>query len=446
MTPRARATSGEGRRILALAFPAFLTLIAEPLFLLTDSAIVGHLGTVPLAALGIASSVVLTAAGVFVFLAYATTAVVARALGAGRRAQALEAGVDGIWLALLIGAPTAALVALSAERLVRLMGANGAVIDPATTYLRIGAISLPALLVVAAATGVLRGFQDTRTPLVVTVCGFALNAALNYLLVYPAGLGIAGSAIGTTVAQGAVATVLATFVLRAARREGARLALHPDDVLAAARTGVPLLVRTVALRAAFLLTTWVAAGLGVTTLAAHQVAMNVFSLLAFALDALAIAAQALIGTELGAGDTVYVRRATGLMTRWGWWGGVVLGIITASAAWIVPPLFTSDPQVRSSLTVALLVLALTQPISGAVFVLDGVLMGAGDNKMLAWLSLATLAAYAPLLLLLHSRGSALSAHTGIGLLWAALAWFMATRWIALGLRARSDAWLVTGAA
>lgn len=435
----------DARQILRLAVPAFLTLIAEPLFLLTDSAIVGHLGTTSLAALGVASAVLLTAAGVFVFLAYATTSVVARRMGAGRRAAALEAGVDGLWLSLVLGLPTAGLVAAFAGPLTRLMGATGEVVDPATTYLRIAAAGIPSLLMVSAATGVLRGLQDTRTPLIAATAGFGANALLNYLLVYPAGLGIAGSAIGTVVAQTGTALVFAAFVVRKAREAGARLAFHPGDVLAAARTGGPLLVRTIALRAAFLLTTWVAASLGVVTLAAHQVAMNVFSLLAFALDALAIAAQALIGSGLGAGDSEYARRATGLMTRWGWIGGVVLGIITALTAWILPPLFSQDDAVRSSLTVALLVLAVTQPISGAVFVLDGVLMGAGDNTALAWLSIGTLIAYAPVLLVLRAHGDVFSEHAAIGLLWASLGWFMVARWIALRWRSRGDAWLVTGA-
>lgn len=437
--------SVDPRDVLRLAVPAFLTLIAEPLFLLTDSAIVGHLGTVPLAALGVASAVLLTAAGVFVFLAYATTSVVARRIGSGRRTAALEAGVDGMWLAILLGVPTAAGVAAFAEPLCRVMGADGAVLDPAVTYLRIAALGIPSLLVVSAATGVLRGLQDTRTPLVIATAGFTANAILNYLLVYPLDLGIAGSAIGTVIAQSGAAAAFVFLVLRRAGAAGARLAFHPGDVLAAARVGAPLLVRTIALRAAFLLTTWVAAALGVIPLAAHQVAMNVFSLLAFALDALAIAAQALIGTGLGAGDASYARRATSLMTRWGWLGGLGLGVITAASAWILPPLFTSDPQVRSTLTVALLVLAITQPISGAVFVLDGVLMGAGDNRALAWLSIATLAAYVPVLLLARELGTSKSPQVGIALLWGALAWFMAARWFALRQRARSDAWLVVGA-
>lgn len=435
--------SADPRRILSLAVPAFLTLIAEPLFLLTDSAIVGHLGTTQLAALGIASSVLLTAAGVFIFLAYATTSLVARRTGAGRPAEALAAGVDGLWLALVIGIPTAALVALLARPLVTVMGAGGAIASPAADYVRIGALGVPSLLLVSAATGVLRGFQDTRTPLVVASAGFTANALLNYVLVYPVGLGLRGSAIGTVLAQTATALTFAGVVVRRARREGARLHFHPLSVLAAARHGAPLLVRTLALRAGFLLTTWVAAGLGDVPLAAHQVAMNVFNLLAFALDALAIAAQAVIGTDLGAGRAAQTRAATSAMLRWGALAGVVLGVVTAALAWVAPVLFTGDPDVRRCLTVALLVLAVTQPVSGVVFVLDGVLMGAGDNAMLAWLQLASLAVYVPVLLVLRQQHLA-SPTLAIALLWVALGWFMTARLLGLLWRARSDAWLRTG--
>ncbi|MEO7069081.1 MAG: MATE family efflux transporter, partial [Nostocoides sp.] len=154
----------QGRDVLRLAIPAFLALVAEPLFLLTDSAIVGHLGTTQLAGLGVASATLLTAVNVFVFLAYATTAVVARQLGAGSRPGAIEAGIDGTWLAVGLGLVTAAVVALLAGPICRLFGASEGALDQATTYLRIAAAGIPGMLVVLATTGVLRGLQDTRTP------------------------------------------------------------------------------------------------------------------------------------------------------------------------------------------------------------------------------------------------------------------------------------------
>src|SRR6476659_1224358 len=214
------------REIWRLAVPAFLALVAEPLFLLADAAIVGHLGTAPLAGLGIAGAVLQTAVGLCVFLAYGTTAGVARRLGAGDLRGALAQGVDGLWLAVGIGAATTVAGIALTEPLVHAFGASPDVTAPAETYLRIAFLGTGPLLVMLAATGVLRGLQDTRTPLLVAVGGNALNIVLNLVLVYPVGLGIAGSAVGSVLAQVASAAVFVAVVVRAARRHDAPL--RPD--------------------------------------------------------------------------------------------------------------------------------------------------------------------------------------------------------------------------
>src|SRR5690606_36670658 len=205
---------------------------------------------------------------------------------------ALAAGVDGMWLALLLSLLGTAMVAGFAAPLVEAFGASAAAVEQGVTYLRISAFGIPPMLVVLAATGVLRGLQDTRTPMVAAVVGFAANAALSFVLVHPVGLVIACAAWGTVSGQTGMAAALAAVVVRGARLLGVSLRLHGPGVLKAAGGGVPLLVRTLALRAVLLLTTWVAAGLGEPQLAAHQVAITVWSSLAFALDALAIAGQA----------------------------------------------------------------------------------------------------------------------------------------------------------
>ncbi len=433
------------REILRLAVPAFLALIAEPLFLLADSAIVGHLGTAELAGLGVASAALLTASGVFVFLAYGTTSVVARQLGAGNERGAVGAGIDGLWLSVAIGSVTAVVVALTARPISAAFGASEAVIEQATTYLRISSLGLPAMLVILAVTGVLRGLQDTRTPLVASVAGFSANIVLNLVLVYGLHRGIAGSAWGTVIAQTGMAVGLVAVVLVRARALGAGLSPHPGRVLGAARTGIPLLVRTLALRATLLVTTWVAASLGDVTLASHQVALTIWSFLAFALDALAIAAQALTGRALGAGDTAAVRLATTTMLRWGVWGGLALGLVVVALHGVLPALFTTDPAVRETLGAALLVVGLGQAVAGYVFVLDGVLIGAGDGRWLAWGQLATFVAYLPLALVVRAVGPSGSPTHDVVVLWIAFTGFMALRAVMLGWRARGDAWMVTGA-
>lgn len=427
------------REILALAVPAFGALVAEPLFVLADSAIVGHLGTPQLAGLGIAAALLTTAVSIFVFLAYATTAAVARRVGAGDLQAAIRQGMDGIWLALLLGAAVVVVVLPTAPTLISFFGASDTVAPYAITYLRISALGIPAMLVVLAATGVIRGLQDTRTPLYVAIGGFALNGALNVALVYGAGLGIAGSAWGTVIAQCAMAAAYLFVVVRGARSHGASLKPDAEGIRACAQAGAPLLVRTLSLRAVLLIATAVAARLGDADIAAHQILLSLWSLLAFALDAIAIAGQAIIGRYLGAGDTEGAKAACRRMVQWGIVSGIVLGLLVIAARPVFIPLFTSDPVVEDALLPALLVVAVSQPVSGIVFVLDGVLMGAGDGRYLAWAMLLTLAVFAPAALLVPALGGGLTA------LWCAMTLMMLVRMVTLQLRARSGRWLVAGA-
>ncbi|MFD5617457.1 MATE family efflux transporter [Streptomyces yangpuensis] len=427
------------REILALAVPAFGALVAEPLFVMADSAIVGHLGTPQLAGLGIAAALLTTAVSVFVFLAYATTAAVSRRVGAGDLQAAIRQGMDGIWLALLLGVAVIAVVLPAAPSLVSLLGASDSVAPHAITYLRISAFGIPAMLVVLAATGVIRGLQDTRTPLYVAIGGFALNAGLNVALVYGAGLGIAGSAWGTVLAQFAMAAAYLVVVVRGARRHGASLRPDTDGIRACAQAGAPLLVRTLSLRAILMIATAVAARLGDADIAAHQILLSLWSLLAFALDAIAIAGQAIIGRYLGAGDTEGAKAVCRRMVQWGIATGIVLGLLVVLARPVFIPLFTSDPAVENALLPALLVVALSQPVSGIVFVLDGVLMGAGDGPYLARAMLVTLAAFTPVALLVPALGG------GLTTLWWAMTLMMLVRMVTLQLRARSGRWAIAGA-
>ncbi|MER6504330.1 MATE family efflux transporter [Streptomyces sp. NPDC001455] len=427
------------REIISLAVPAFGALVAEPLFVMVDSAIVGHLGTAQLAGLAVAAALLTTAVSIFVFLAYATTAAVARRVGAGDRASAIRQGMDGIWLALLLGICVIGVALPAAPLIVDVLGASDTAAPYAITYLRISSLGIPAMLVVMAATGVLRGLQDTRTPLYVAIGGFTANAVLNAGLVYGAELGIAGSAWGTVTAQVSMAAAYLVVVVRGARRYGASLRPDAAGIKASAQAGVPLLVRTLSLRAVLMIATAVAARLGDTEIAAHQVVLSLWSLMAFALDAIAIAGQAIIGRYLGAGDSEGARQACRRMVEWGIVSGIVLGVLIVLARPLFVPLFTGDQVVQETLFPALLVVALSQPIAGVVFVLDGVLMGAGDGPYLAWAMIVTLAVFAPAALLVPPLGGGLTA------LWWAMTLMMAVRMATLWLRTRSGKWVVTGA-
>ncbi|MFB8386273.1 MATE family efflux transporter [Microbacterium sp. NPDC055910] len=436
-------TSALNRDILRLAVPALGALVAEPLFLIVDAAMVGHLGIVPLAGLGIAAAVLQTIVGLMVFLAYATTPAVARRFGAGDPGKAVSVGIDGMWLALGLGAVLAIAGWFATPLLVSLFGATADVAEQAQIYLGLSMWGLPAMLIVFAATGLLRGLQDTVTPLWIAGVGFAANALLNWLFIYGFGWGIAGSAAGTVAAQWGMVAAFAVVVGRVARRHAASVRPQRAGVRGSARSGGWLFLRTVSLRAALLATVGVATGLGTAELAGWQVAFTLFSTTAFALDALAIAAQALIGKGLGMGDEPYVRRVLARTLAWGAWFGVLVGAVVAALSGVMGLIFTGDPAVAALVMPALLVLAVAQPVCGIVFVLDGVLIGAGDAKYLAIAGVLNLVPFLPALVLiavLHPTGAA-------GLAWLAGAFFgvyMLARLATLGWRVRGPAWLTAG--
>ncbi|WP_167137434.1 MATE family efflux transporter [Diaminobutyricimonas sp. TR449] len=427
------------RDILRLAVPALGSLIAEPLFLLTDTALVGHLGENALAGLGIASVILQTTIGLLIFLAYATTPAVARRLGAGDTSGAIRAGIDGLWLAVFIGILLVAGGYLAVDPLVAAFGATDAVNQGATEYLTVSLWGLPAMLIVLAATGLLRGLQDTRTPLVVATVGFAANAALNALFIYGLGWGLAGSAAGTVVAQWGMAAVYLVIAVRAARVHQVGLRPGLAGVRGAATSGGWLLVRTLSLRIAMVATVVVATSLGVQDLATMQIALTVFSTLAFALDALAIAGQAMIGHGLGASDVPRVRAVTRRLIQLGLLAGAALGLLVIAVAPVLGAVFTTDPGILAALPLLLVLMGVGIPLAGYVFVLDGVLIGAGDARYLAWTGLINIVMYLPMLWAVEVTDA------GLTWLWVAFGFgYIGVRALTLGLRARGTRWIVAG--
>jgi putative MATE family efflux protein len=422
-----------------LAIPAFGALIAEPLYVLTDTAVVGHLGTPQLAGLAVASSVLLTLYAVFIFLAYGTTAAVSRLLGAGDEREAAHQAVQSMWLALLIGLGVIVIGLGLSSRLVGWMGAEGAVATNALVYLRISLAGVPAMLLVLAGAGYLRGLQDTRTPLLVAIGTAAANLVIEVTLIYGLGQGIGASALATVLAQVGGAAVYVRRVGRAARRHGADLAPHPASLAALARVGGDLLVRTAALRAALVVATAVAARLGSVDVAAHVIAFEIWNFLALGLDAIAIAGQAMVGRALGAGDGPGARDAGRRMIEWGVALGALIGVLVAVLRTVLPHLFTDDPEVLALATFLLLWVAALQPVNAVAFVLDGVLIGAGDMRFLAGAMIVAAAVFIPAALLV------LALDAGIGWLWASLGLLMATRASTLLARFASDRWIVLGA-
>jgi putative MATE family efflux protein len=433
--------SPHDREIIRLAVPALGALAAEPLYLLADTAIVGHLGTRPLAGLAVAGSVLTAAFTVFNFLAYSTTAAVARHVGAGNRKDAAETGVDGCWLAVGLGLTLTVLGLVLAPAITDLMGASANAAPYAVTYLRISILGAPALLLALAGTGYLRGMQDTRTTLVIALAANAANLLIELLLVYALDLGIAGSAWGTLIAQYGAAFAYLAIVGRTVRAEGASVRPHPAGIRANASVGRRLVIRTGSLILALLTATAIASRISDDAVATHQICMQIFLVLALSLDALAIAGQAMVGRFLGAARVTDARSVGRRLLELGTFVGVLFGLaIVVLRPWLAG-LFTSDPGVRHLTLQVLWIVAALQPLAAMVFVLDGVLIGAGDAGYLAVAMLvATVGVYLPAALLVAMLDG------GLLWLWGALSLWMFARFVGMAARFRTSRWEVAGAA
>jgi putative MATE family efflux protein len=427
------------REIVRLAVPALAALVAEPLYVLADTAIVGHLGTSQLGGLAVASSVLLTLFAIFIFLAYGTTAAVSRLLGAGDQRAAAHQAVQSLWLALFAGIALAVLGALAAEPVVGALGADGLVRTNALVYLRISLLGLPSMLVMLAGTGYLRGLQDTRTPLAVAAGTSVLNLVLQMVLIYGFDQGIGASALSTVVAQTAGAAVYVWRVTGPAQRLGADLHPDPASLRRLAAVGRNLLLRTAALRIALVTGTAVAARIGTEDLAAYEVSFQVWTFFAYTLDAVAIAGQAIVGRALGGDQADAARDAGRRMLELGVALGVGVGLILLAARTTLPHLFTDDPAVIELAAFTLVWVAVLQPINAVAFVLDGVLIGAGDMRFLAWAMAAASA------LFVAGAATVLTLDLGLGYLWASLALLMSARAGLLLWRFAGDRWVVLGA-
>jgi putative MATE family efflux protein len=422
------------REVFALALPALGALAAEPLYVLVDTAIVGHLGTTQLAALAIAATVMGTAFAIFNFLTYGTTAQVARLHGAGRDEDATGLGSQALWLALAIGAVLLVLIAALAVPAVTLMGGEDDVADGAVLYLRIAALGAPFFMLASAGQGFLRGMEDLRTPLVILVAAHAVNVVLELLFVYGFDWGLAGSAWGTVIAQAGMGLAFVA-VQRRAGFERPMLA----RIRSLLKIGTEIAVRTTALLGSFLVASAVLARVGAASLAAHQIAFQLFVFLALVLDALAIAAQVMVGRLLGAADAARARAAATRVILWSVVIGAGFGLVLALLADVIPRAFTDDPLVVERAHEIWWLFAALMPLNGAVFALDGILIGAGDTRFLMWGMLLSAAVYIPVALLALHQG------WGIVGVWWGLAGLIGMRALTCGTRFLGSRWVLTGA-
>lgn len=423
-----------GRQIAALALPATLALAADPLLSLVDTALVGRLGTGPLAALGICSAVFTTVFFLFNFLTYGTTAEIARLRGAGRGDEVATYALQALWLALGLGLAATLLLEVAAPLVLSAMGAAGEVRALALDYLRVRALAGVPVLVVMVGHGLFRGLADTRTPLVVAAAANVVNAVLSWALIYPAGLGVAGVALGTVIAQTGAAAAFLVLARRRLPTPGLRV--DPAAVRRLARVSRDLFLRTASLLAGTLVVTAAAARMSTVTVAAHQILRELWFLLALVLDGLAIAGQTLVGTALGAGQPARARADARRLTWLGLVAGTVLGAVLLMLAGPLPAAFSNDPAVLSAARGVWVVVAALQVVGGVVFVLDGVLMGAGDYRFLLRSTVAAvLLGVVPLSL------ASLAIGWGLPGLWAAMSALMLLRLVALLWRLRRHPWI-----
>jgi putative MATE family efflux protein len=428
--------AGSGRPapgVLALAAPALVVLAAEPLYLLVDTGVVGNLGTVALGGLAVGGGLLAWAAALLNFLAYGTTARAARRAGAGDRAGAVAEGVQATWLALALGLGVLVVFQLLAGPLTRVLaGGAGPVADAGEGWLRIAGLGAPLLLVSLAGNGWLRGVQELRRPMHYVLAGSLASLALCPLLVYPAGLGLAGSAVANVAGQ----ALTAALFVRALLREGVPWRPRAAALRAQLVIGRDLLLRAAVLQLSFLVATGVVARAGTAELGAHQIAVQLFFFLALVLDAYAIAAQTLVGQALGAGRPGDARATARRVTGWGLGSGLLVAGLLLAVRPVLPGLFTDDPTVLAETGVAWWFLAGMQPLAGVVFALDGVLMGAGDVAYLRTVTVgAALVGFLPLSLLAVPLG------WGLAGVWTGLTLFIALRLVAVVVRVAGDRWL-----
>ena len=421
------------REIVRLALPAMAALAADPLLSLVDTALVGRLGAVPLAALGVSVALFTLAFFGFNFLTYGTTAEVARLRGAGRQDAASLYALQALWLAVLLGAATTFVLLVAAPLLLGVMGASGDVAEAGLVYLRIRALASIPVLVVLVGHGAFRGCKDMRTPLWITGAVNGGNAVASWVLIYPLGLGIAGAAWGTLLAQ----TAGAMTFLALGRRRFAPPSLRVEPVAMRRIAGISrdLFLRTAALLSGLLISTAVATRMGTITVAAHQIARELWTMSAFVLDGFAIAGQAMIGTALGARRDDEARDVAWRLLGWGTGFGFLVGLAYLALTGVLPRVFTTDIEVLAAVGTVWLVVAALQPIGAVAFVLDGVLMGAGDFRFLLWsTALASLGGLAPVCLIALREG------WGLPGIWAGMSVMIVMRAVLTVWRLRSGAW------
>lgn len=422
------------RDIVRLALPALGALAAEPTYLLVDTAVIGHLGTVQLAALGLAATFLASIFWLFNFLANATTTHVANAHGAGKEEDVGSITGQAVWLALGIGLVLSALGVALAGPIAGMLQAEGAVADHAATYIRISALGAPCVMLALAGQGWARGKQRMNVPLKILVASNIVNVILEVLFVYGFEWGIAGSAWGTVIAQ-AGAAVAFMWTLREVLAGHMRIVR--ERMRALISVGGDLFIRTGLMLICFNAINALLAREGATDLAANQILFQMMIFLALVMDSLAIAGQSLIGRELGAAAREsaqsYARRVTVLS----FYAGIALALLLVAGHDLLPQAFTSDDDVLAQVGRVWWLFVVYVLFSSLVYGWDGVLLGGGDSRYMMLVLVAGTSACLPVAFLLIDAPDAI-----VGA-WIAFSVLNFVRLLGNGVRVQSGRWTGT---
>jgi putative MATE family efflux protein len=422
-----------GRRIARIAIPAVGALAAEPLYGLADTAIVGRISPTALASLGVAYGVLTPLTWLFAFLEGTTVTRVARMRGAGDEEGQARTLADATALAVVMGLGLVVFVEIMARPLAWLLSARGEVLTGAVTYLRIGALGFPLLMLAMVGHGDLQGRDRTTRSLLIVGIANILNVILELWLVHGLGWGLRGSAWGTFIAQLVTAAIFVGLFLRRTKRS------RPDwsRMIQVVRDGSRLVLRTLGIVGAFACATAAATRMGDTQAAAHQITNQLFNFLALTLDALALAGQVLVAESLGRNDRHGATHTIERLLRITAVFGAAVGLIVMAGSRWFPLLFTADRAVQNLAAHALVVLGIVCIPGAIAFLYDGIYQGTADYDYLVKGTLGALAVFLPLWLVIMVRPS-----LGLTTLWGALAIWMFARAFIQHRHFRNDGWLL----
>jgi MATE family multidrug resistance protein len=373
--------------IAALAIPALGTLAIDPLVSIVDTVWVGRLGTEELAALAVASAVFGAVFAIFNFIHVTITPMVAGEVGRGFPERAGGITKGALIISVALGVVLALIIGTLSETIVGAFGATGEVLGQSASYLEVRVLSLPSMLLAMVAVGVYRGHQDTRTPLFVAVGMNVVNLVLDPILIFGAGMGVVGAAWATVVAQAIAAVVfLALLFVRDKDEFGLGGRINGIRGLGMGRIlgeGWPMMLRSMALLFALTATTFAATQLGTPEVAAHQIALQTWLFMSFVLDSLAVAAMAMIGSEMGADHRRAARDIANRLLALGFMMGTVLAVALALVRPFLAPLFSAEPVVEELLASIVWFVIVLQPLTALVYVWDGIGIGTSAFRFMA---------------------------------------------------------------